>query len=148
MSKKKMTKEQTKMREALLREAERIGWDTIDGLKLRKQAKTIGVPKITMKTNIDSSPVKTREIRKPDRRHGGSRRQDDKTKAKLRVQNMRKYEVTILREIEYRAVIEVEAESEDVAKQMAQNIADNGNPYSNRWQEDHVLSQTFKVKVI
>ena len=58
---------------------------------------------------------------------------------------MKKYEVRILREIEYRAVVEVEAESEDVAKQMAQNIADESGGY---FVEGDVLSQTFKVKVL
>lgn len=96
---------------------------------------------------MSKQPIKGREVGKPDRRQK-LQRQDDKTKKVLRAQNMRKYEVTIIREIEYRAVIEVEAESEDVAQQMALNVADNGNPYSNRWLEDHVNSQSFKVKVI
>lgn len=61
---------------------------------------------------------------------------------------LKKYEVTILREIEYRAVVEVEAESEDVAQQMAVNTADHPHPHNRHWQEDHVLSQTFKVKVL
>ncbi len=69
-------------------------------------------------------------------------------KARVAKRDLKKYEVTIIREIEYRAVIEVEAESQDVAQQMAVAVADNGNPYSNRWQRDHVNSQTFRFKVI
>lgn len=71
-----------------------------------------------------------------------------KKKAKKPKLVLKKYEVTIVREIEHRAVIEVEAESEDVAKQMAENIADNGNPYSNHWVEGDTISQTTKVKVM
>ena len=71
-----------------------------------------------------------------------------KTKPKKQKLPMKKYEVTIIREVEYRAVIEVEAESFDVAKQMAINIADNGNPYSNRWVEGELMSQSFAVKVL
>lgn len=59
---------------------------------------------------------------------------------------LQRYEVTIIREIEHRAVIEVEAESEDVAKQMAENLADNHNPYANYWVEGDCIDQTFKVK--
>ena len=70
------------------------------------------------------------------------------TMQRARALSMVKYEVTIVREVEHRAVIEVEAESEDVAKQMAETIADNGNPYSNRWVEGDCLSQNIKVKVI
>lgn len=61
---------------------------------------------------------------------------------------MKKYQVTIIREIEHRAVVEVEAESIDVAKQMAMNIVDNTNPYQNCWREGDVVSQDFKVKEI
>jgi hypothetical protein len=59
------------------------------------------------------------------------------------VNALRKYEVTITREIEHRAVVEVEAENGDVAKQMAVNMADELGGY---WMEDHVTSETFKVK--
>jgi hypothetical protein len=72
---------------------------------------------------------------------------NEKRKKPTRKQ-MRKYEVTITREIEHRAVVEVEAESDDVAQQMALNIADNGNPYSNRWVEGDLISQSIKTKVI
>ena len=64
--------------------------------------------------------------------------------ANKRKRLLKKYEVTMVREVEYRAVVEVEAESEDVAKQMAEAIADNG---SNRWVEGDCLSHTVMVKV-
>jgi hypothetical protein len=66
-----------------------------------------------------------------------------KSKIKLTSQ-MRKYEVTIIREIEHRAVVELEAESEDVAKQMAENMADEGG--HSYWREGDTISQTFRVK--
>lgn len=59
---------------------------------------------------------------------------------------MKRYEVTITREIEHRAVIEVEAESSDVAKQMADNIADD--PKGNHWREGDVIANSYKIKVI
>lgn len=64
---------------------------------------------------------------------------------------LKKYEVTIEREIRHHAVVEVEAESVDVAKQMAVIVADNGNPYSNSysnyWTKGDTVSETIKAKV-
>jgi hypothetical protein len=63
-----------------------------------------------------------------------------------RKRELKKYTVTIIREIEHRAVVEdVVAESEDVAKQMAQEMADE--PRSGYWQENHVIAQTIRTKV-
>lgn len=62
------------------------------------------------------------------------------------IKNLTRYEVTIEREVRYRAVVEVEAENEDVAKDMAKNLADA--PRSGYWLEDACLSQTSKAKAL
>lgn len=90
---------------------------------------------------------------KPDRRQS-TRRQADKTKKRLasnkqpiaRIGNtlLYKYEVTLTREIEHEAVVEVEAESEDVAKQLAEAMADA--PNARYWQEQSVIAFSSKVK--
>lgn len=64
-------------------------------------------------------------------------------KAKL---SLKKYQVTIVREVEHRAVVDVEAETEDVAKQMAEIVADE--PRSGCWVEGHIISSTIRAKEI
>jgi len=59
-----------------------------------------------------------------------------------------RYEVTIIREIEHRAVVEVVAANVETAKEMAEAIADNGNPYSRYWVEGDCLSSSMKVKLL
>lgn len=58
---------------------------------------------------------------------------------------LKTYEVRLIREVEYHTVVEVEAESEDVAKDMAANEADSGRGY---WSEGACLSHSAKVKEI
>lgn len=58
---------------------------------------------------------------------------------------LKKYKVTMVREVEYHANVEVEAESADVAKQMAENIADGGRGY---WVEGDCIAHTAKAEVI
>lgn len=62
--------------------------------------------------------------------------------------SLKKYQVTIVREVEHRAVVDVEAETEteDVAKQMAEIVADE--PRSGCWVEGHVISSTIRAKEI
>jgi len=57
-----------------------------------------------------------------------------------------KYEVTIKREVEHTAVIEVEARNADEAKEVAEAAADAAN--ANHWREGDIVSQTAKVKVM
>lgn len=59
-----------------------------------------------------------------------------------------KFEVTITRQIEYHATVEVEATNADDAKAKAADIVDNKNPYANRWVEGDVIDETVKVKVV
>lgn len=59
---------------------------------------------------------------------------------------MSKYQVTIKREIEHTAVVDVEARSVEEAVDMANNIVDE--PKSNYWREGDVLSHTAKAKVV
>lgn len=56
---------------------------------------------------------------------------------------IRKYLVTMEREILFTAEVEVEAESEDVAKDLALNIADSSGGY---WMEQDCLSHMSKAK--
>ncbi len=57
-----------------------------------------------------------------------------------------KYEVTIKRQIEHVAVIEVEARSAEEAEDMAKNEADE--PRSGHWREGDVISENIKAKLI
>lgn len=66
-------------------------------------------------------------------------------KAPAQAPNLKRYIVTIRREIEHRAEVEVEAESQDVAKQLAETVVDNHRP--SLWREGDVLSNTVTVKV-
>jgi GTPase Era involved in 16S rRNA processing len=59
---------------------------------------------------------------------------------------LKKYEVTITREIQHHAVVEVEAADEEAAKELAVTVADHPHPHNRHWQEDHVIDQTFRVK--
>lgn len=59
---------------------------------------------------------------------------------------MSKYEVTIKREVEYTAVVEVEARNAEEAQQTAEAAADNAG--ANYWREGDVTSQTAKAKII
>lgn len=65
-------------------------------------------------------------------------------KSANRKSKLSKYEVTIKREIEHVAVIEVEARSAEEAQGMAENEADEA--HSRHWREGDVLSQNIKVK--
>jgi hypothetical protein len=62
-----------------------------------------------------------------------------------RKSKLTKYEVTIKREIEHVAVVEVEARSAEEAVDMANNLVDD--PKANYWREGDVLSHTAKAKV-
>ena len=57
-----------------------------------------------------------------------------------------KYEVTIRREVEHVAVVEVEARNADEAKRTAESVVDAAN--ANDWREGDVINQTTKVKLI
>lgn len=57
-----------------------------------------------------------------------------------------RYEVTIKREIEHRAVIEVEARSAEEAEQIAEAEADE--PNSGHWREGDIISASVKAKLI
>lgn len=63
-----------------------------------------------------------------------------------RKSKLTKYEVTIKREVEYTAVVEVEARSAEEAQDMANNIVDE--PKSKYWREGDVVSHTAKAKVL
>lgn len=63
-----------------------------------------------------------------------------------RQKKMSKYEVTIKREVEYTATVEVEARSAEEAVDMANNVVDE--PKSTYWREGDVLSHTAKAKVV
>lgn len=63
-----------------------------------------------------------------------------------RQKKMSKYAVTLKREIEHTAVVEVEARSTEEAIDMANNIVDE--PKSNYWREGDVISHTAKAKVV
>lgn len=56
-----------------------------------------------------------------------------------------KYEVVIKRTIEHIATLEVEARSDEEAKEIGEREADE--PHGNHWREGDVLSQDVKVKV-
>jgi hypothetical protein len=62
-----------------------------------------------------------------------------------RKSKLTKYEVTIKREIEHTAVVEVEARSSEEAADMAVNIVDELKP--SPWREGDVLSMSTKAKV-
>jgi hypothetical protein len=63
-----------------------------------------------------------------------------------RKSKLSKYEVTIKREVEYTAVVELEARNADEAKDIAEANADAAG--ANYWREGDVVSQTAKVKVL
>lgn len=63
-----------------------------------------------------------------------------------RKSKLSKYEVTIKREIEHVAVVEVDARNAEEAVDMANNMVDE--PKSTYWREGDVLSQTAKAKVM
>lgn len=62
-----------------------------------------------------------------------------------RPKKLHKYEVTIKREVEYTAVIEIEARTAGEAEDMANNMADE--PKANHWREGDVVSHTTKAKL-
>ena len=55
---------------------------------------------------------------------------------------LKKYTVKMEREVRFTAEVDVEAESEDVAKDMAMNIADESGGY---WVEQDCISHTARV---
>lgn len=57
-----------------------------------------------------------------------------------------KYEVTIRREVEHVAVVEVEARNADEAKETAESVVDAAN--ANHWRRGDVVNQTTKVKLL
>ncbi len=63
-----------------------------------------------------------------------------------RKSKLTKYEVTIKREIEHVAVVEVEARSSEEAADMAVNVVDEQKP--SPWREGDVLAMSTKVKVL
>jgi len=63
-----------------------------------------------------------------------------------RKMKLSRYEVTIKREIEYVAVLEIDARNAEEAQQIAETTVDEVN--SRVWREGDVISQNMKVKVI
>lgn len=57
-----------------------------------------------------------------------------------------KYQVTITREIEHTAVVEVEARNAEEAEEVGLAVADAAD--SRHWREGDVLSQTVKAKIV
>jgi hypothetical protein len=63
-----------------------------------------------------------------------------------RQKKLRKYEVTIRREVEYTCVVEVEARSTEEARDVARDAADNAD---SRWLEGGVLDERVtSVKIL
>jgi hypothetical protein len=63
-----------------------------------------------------------------------------------RQKKLRKYEVTIRREVEYTCVVEVEARSTEEARDVARDAADN---VDSRWLEGGVLDESVtSVKIL
>ena len=62
-----------------------------------------------------------------------------------RKSKLTKYEVTVKRQMEHVAVVEVEARSAEEACDIANNVIDDG---STRWNEGDIICQDAKAKVI
>lgn len=62
-----------------------------------------------------------------------------------RKSKLSKYEVTIKRQIEHVATIEVEARNAEEAASIAENVVDDG---STRWVEGDVIAMSAKVRVL
>lgn len=62
-----------------------------------------------------------------------------------RKSKLTKYEVTIRREVEHTAVVEVEARSAEEACGMAENVVDTLRP--SPWREGDVVSMSAKARV-
>lgn len=58
----------------------------------------------------------------------------------------KRFEVTITREIQHRAVLEVEAVDEQEARKLAEERADEEKP--SPWREELVIDQQFKVAIL
>ena len=62
-----------------------------------------------------------------------------------RKSKLTKYEVTVKRQIEMVATVEIEARSKEEAEDIAMNVIDDG---STRWNEGDIIAMSAQVKVL